>query len=78
MLAQVRGKFSTIPIPGDSVTLNAGDLASQAKDEQEKLREELKTVLSEMTYAKVLEEEANIVKNSNDILKTVPYGVYVG
>ncbi len=78
MLAQVRGKFSTIPIPGDSVTLNAGDLASQAKDEQEKLREELKTVLSEMTYAKILEEEANIVKNSNDILKTVPYGVYVG
>ena len=78
MLAQVRGKFSTIPIPGDSVTLNAGDLASQAKDEQEKLREELKTVLSEMTYAKIIEEEANIVKNSNDILKTVPYGVYVG
>ena len=28
MLAQIRGKFTSIPIPGDSVTLNAGDLAT--------------------------------------------------
>ena len=78
MLAQVRGKFTNIPIPGQSVTLNAADLSTQAKDEQEKLREELKTVLSEMTYAKIAEEEANLVKSANDVLKTVPYGVYVG
>ena len=78
MLSQIRGKFTQIPIPGQSVTLNATDLASQAKDEQEKLREELKTVLSEMTYAKIAEEEANMVKSANEILKTIPYGVYVG
>jgi len=34
MLGQIRGKFATIPIPGDSVTLNASDLLSQAKEEQ--------------------------------------------
>jgi len=78
MLSQIRGKFTTIPIPGQSVTLNATDLASQAKEEQEKLREELKTVLSEMTYAKIAEAETNLVKSANEILKTVPYGVYVG
>ena len=78
MLSQIRGKFTTIPIPGQSVTLNATDLASQAKDEQEKLREELKTVLAEMTYAKIAETESTMVESANDILKTIPYGVYVG
>jgi len=78
MLAQVRGKFTTIPIPGQAVTLNASDLTSQAKEEQEKLREELKTVLAEMTYAKIAEEEASMVKSANEVLKTIPYGVYVG
>ena len=55
MLGQVRGKFATIPIPGESVTLNGGELITQAKDEQEKLREELKTVLDELTYTKLAE-----------------------
>lgn len=78
MLSQIRGKFTTIPIPGQSVTLNASDLASQAKEEQEKLREELKTVLSEMTYVKIAEDESALVKSANEVLKTIPYGVYVG
>ena len=78
MLSQIRWKFTTIPIPGQSVTLNASDLASQAKEEQEKLREELKTVLSEMTYVKIAEDESALVKSANEVLKTIPYGVYVG
>ena len=47
ILGQVRGKFTTVPIPGESVTLNASDLLSQAKAEQDALREELKTTLAE-------------------------------
>jgi len=78
ILGQVRGKFTTIPIPGNTVNLNASDLLSQAKDEQEKLREELKTILAELTYAKVEEEQAGMVKSANEILQSIPYGVYVG
>ena len=78
MLGQVRGKFTTIPIPGNSVSLNASDLLGQAKEEQEKLREELKTVLAEMTYAKIEEDQASMVKSANEILQTIPFGVYVG
>jgi hypothetical protein len=33
ILGQVRGKFSSVPIPGESVTLNAGELLSQARTE---------------------------------------------
>ena len=78
MLGQIRGKFSTIPIPGESVTLNHSELLSQAKEEQEKLREELKKVLEELTYDKLAEIEAKFVTNSNEALKNVPAGVFVG
>jgi hypothetical protein len=60
VLGQVRSKFGTVPIPGDSVTLNGSDLLTQAKDEQDKLREELKTTLAELTYAKMAESDAGM------------------
>ena len=78
MLGQVRGKFTTIPIPGESVTLNASDLLSQAKEEQEKLREELKTILDELTYDKLAETEAKFTNSTNEAFKNVPAGVYIG
>ena len=78
MLGQVRGKFGSIPIPGESIILNADALLSQGKEEQEKLREELKTVLDEMVYAKLAEQEANIADNVNKTNSTIPAGVYVG
>jgi hypothetical protein len=53
-LGQVRGKFGgNIPIPGESISLNASDLLGQAKDEQSSLIEELTKVLDEMTYLMV-------------------------
>ena len=78
MLGQVRGKFATIPIPGESVTLNADALISQAKDEQEKLREELKTVLDELTYAKLAETDAGISDNVNKVQASIPVPIFVG
>ena len=78
MLGQIRGKFATVPIPGESVTLNASDLLSQAKEEQDKLREELKTILEELTYQKLSEQEAAMSNNSSENLKNIPAGVFVG
>ena len=37
MLGQIRGKFNSIPIPGESITLNHAELLSQAKEEQQQL-----------------------------------------
>ena len=31
MLGQIRGKFQTVPIPGESVTLNYSSLLSEAQ-----------------------------------------------
>ena len=78
MLGLVRGKFATIPIPGESVTLNGSDLVSQGKDEQEKLREELKTVLDELTYQKLAEKDAAIMDSTGKVLQGVPVPIMVG
>ena len=73
-----RGYFVSFLLSGDAVTLNASDLLSQAKEEQEKLREELKTVLDELTYNKLAQTESEIVEASKKTLTSVPHGVYVG
>ena len=79
MLGQIRGKLGgTVPIPGGSVTLNSADLLSQAKAEQEALRAELKTVLDELTYEKLLTKDANMTKTTADTLSKVPVPLFVG
>jgi hypothetical protein len=78
-LGQVRSKFgNNVPIPGDNVTLNGADLLAQAKDEQDKLRTELKEQLDNLTYEKLIETDKNIVDNTNNIQKHVPMGIFVG
>jgi len=78
-LGQVRGKFGgAVPIPGDSISLNASDLLGQAKEEQTALRDELKTVLDEMTYDKIIEKEAAMGENSMKTQEKSPLPVFVG
>ena len=74
----IRGKFATIPIPNDSVTLNGPALVSEGKEEQNALREELKTVLDEITYPKLAEQDSNISDSAQNILRNVPPSLYVG
>lgn len=78
MLGQVRSKFNSVPIPGESVTLNGTALITEGKDEQEKLREELKTTLAEMTYMKLAEQDAALLENSSKVLERVPNYIFVG
>lgn len=77
-LGQVRSKFNTVPIPGDSVTLNGSALISEAKSEQDKLREELKTTLADLTYAKLIEKDGAISDNTEKVLDKVPNFIFVG
>jgi len=78
MLGLIRSKFNSIPIPGDAVTLNGGELITQAKDEQEKLRTELKEVLDDLTYQKLAEQKANMAEKQMDTLRKIPMPIYVG
>ena len=78
MLAQVRGKFTSLPIPGDSVTLNAGDLATLAATNTQALKEELKTILDEMTYRALAEKDAAVVSAIDTVQQEIPMLIYQG
>ena len=78
MLGYVRSKFASIPIPGESITLNGADLIGQGKEEQTALRDELKTVLDELTYARLAEQEANMSDSALKVQEKTPLTIFVG
>ena len=78
ILGQVRGKFSSVPIPGESVTLNASDLLSQARTEMDQLREELKSILEDTTYDKLAAIDSTLQDSTKKVLENVPAGIFVG
>ena len=78
MLGNIRSKFATIPIPGDSVTLDGPALLTQGKTEQEKLREELKTILDELTYTKVAQGDADLSDAVNKVQEKIPLLIFTG
>ena len=75
-LGHIRSKFGAIPIPGQSVTLNGKELITEGKAEQKELREELQKVLDELTYEKITELQANMSKNTREIV--YPFFIYQG
>lgn len=77
-LGQIRGKFQTVPIPGESVNLNADALLSQAKDEQQALRDELKEIMDQLTYAEMAKTDAEKSEAVNEIQKRVPTLIFQG
>jgi len=78
MLGQIRGKFGSIPIPGETITLNASDLLSQSSNEQTALKEELKGILDEMTYRALAEQDLAMVAAASTALEEVPLLIYQG
>jgi len=77
-LGQTRSKFATIPIPGESITLNGTALISEGRETQTKLRDELKEVLDQLTYQVLAESDASIADAVESVTKRVPPGVFVG
>ena len=78
MLGQVRSKFATVPIPGESINLNGDALLGQAKEEQAALKEELKTILADLTYDKLAEMTAGMSDNAGKVLEKFPLNIFVG
>ena len=77
-LGQIRSKFGAIPIPGESVTLNGEALITQGKEEQEKLRTELKEILAEMEYDDLLKSDVELVEAASKIMQHSPLPIFVG
>jgi|TARA_R110002020_G_scaffold14313_3_gene50807 hypothetical protein len=79
MLGQIRGKFGgSVPIPGDTVSLNSGDLLGQASAEKEALKTELNSILDQLTYVELAKKDAELVKNNDEIFAKVPMPIFQG
>ncbi len=78
MLGQIRGKFTTIPIPGESVTLNHSELLSQAKDEQTQLKDKLMEILKEVEYKELVKYDSETADATQNVFKNSPLPIFVG
>ena len=78
MLGQIRGKFTTMPIPGESVTLNHSELLSQAKEEQATLKDKLTELLKEMEYPALAKQDQELADAATNVLKITPLPIFVG
>tara|TARA_R110001592_G_scaffold19257_4_gene79260 strand:+ start:1184 stop:2446 length:1263 start_codon:yes stop_codon:yes gene_type:complete len=79
MLGQIRGKFGgSVPIPGDSVSLNSGDLLSQSAAEKDALKTELNGILDQLTYIELAKKDAELVKTNDEIFSKVPMPIFQG
>ena len=78
MLGYIRGKYSTIPIPGADLTLNQADLISAATAEKQALIERLRAYLEETSREKLLERRSLETDSRMKELQQVPYVIYIG
>ena len=78
MLGSVRGKYQSVPIPGDTTTLDYARLLSEASAEKSALIEELKTFLEETTRVKQLERQNQEAQLTQETFYKVPYPIYIG
>tara|TARA_X000001316_G_scaffold8421_1_gene2221 strand:+ start:2143 stop:3285 length:1143 start_codon:yes stop_codon:yes gene_type:complete len=78
LLAYVRGKYTTVPVPGSEATLNQADLLADARTEKEALLSNLREMLDQTSRSAQLERKAGESDNLRKVLSDVPYTIYVG
>ena len=78
LLAYVRGKYTTVPVPGSEATLNQQDLLADARAEKLALLENLRTILESTSRVSQLERKSQEAGFLQDTLKQVPMVIFVG
>jgi len=78
MLGFVRGKYSSIPIPGAEATLNGAELVSQGQSEKESLITQLREFLEKMSRENMLTRQNAEATQMGEMLSKVPLKIYVG
>ena len=78
MLGYVRGKYTTVPIPGADVTMNQADLLSSATADKQALIDRLRAYLDETSREKLLERRSLETDYRQKELSQVPFPIYIG
>jgi len=77
-LAYIRGKYTTVPIPGAEATMNQADLLADARSEKTTLIEKLRGDLEETTRQKQLERKQAENTALSSTMGEIPMFVYIG
>jgi hypothetical protein len=78
ILGYVRGKYSTIPIPGSEVILNQNDLITAATNEKQALIERLRAYFDTTSRKTLLANRAEEAQSQMSILTDVPMTIFIG
>ncbi len=78
VLGYIRGKYTTVPIPGAEATLNQSDLLSAATSEKEALITRLREYFDETSRKNLLATKAEEAESLQKIEAAVPYPIYIG
>ena len=78
LLAYVRGKYTTVPVPGSEATLNQADLLADARSEKEALIVNLRDILEKTSRVSQLERKSQEAGFLQSVLKEVPMVIFVG
>ena len=78
MLGYIRGKYSTVPIPGAEVTLNQSDLLASASADKEALITRLREYLDTTSRQSLLERKAAESTARQQEINQVPMTIYIG
>ena len=77
MLGYVRGKYTTVPIPGSEVTMNQQDLLSSATADKTALIDRLRAYLDETSREKLLERRSLETEYRQKELNQVPQPICI-
>ena len=78
LLAYIRGKYQTVPVPGAEATLNQADLLTDARTEKEALITNLREMLGETSRGAQMEAQSQEADFLRSTLSQVPMTIHVG
>lgn len=78
LLAYIRGKYQTVPVPGSEATLNQADLLADARSEKEELLTNLRDMLEQTSRSEQLKRRSEEAEYLNKTLQGVPLTIYIG
>ena len=78
VLGYIRGKYTTVPVPGAEATLNQADLLADARSEKIALLTQLRETLTSTGRSAQLDAQAKESEDLENILKSIPMTIYVG
>jgi hypothetical protein len=78
VLGAIREKYNSIPIPGDTISLDGAALRSEASAEKETLITQLRENLEETSRRRQMEIEQEISEKMNQQLSLIPIPIFIG